>query len=79
MYNSFLTLHTLKKCLKETGTSLAVQWLRLCTPNAGSVGLIPGWGTRSCVLHSMAKQKKFFKGNIVSYHSMILANSFSKC
>ena len=29
------------------GTSLAVQWLRLCAPNAGGPGLIPGRGTRS--------------------------------
>ena len=28
-------------------TSLGVQWLRLHTPNAGSLGLIPGQGTRS--------------------------------
>ncbi|TEA36535.1 hypothetical protein DBR06_SOUSAS15910004, partial [Sousa chinensis] len=27
--------------------SLAVQWLRLCAPNAGDPGLIPGQGTRS--------------------------------
>ena len=30
-----------------TGTSLAVQWLRLRTPNAGGLGPIPGQGTRS--------------------------------
>ena len=30
-----------------SGTSLVVQWLRLCTPNAGNLGLIPGWGTMS--------------------------------
>ena len=30
-------------------TSLAVQWLRLCTPNAGGMGLIPSWGTK--ILH----------------------------
>ena len=29
------------------GTSLMVQWLRLHTPNAGGLGLIPGQGTRS--------------------------------
>ena len=29
------------------GTSLAVQWLRLHAPNAGSPGSIPGQGTRS--------------------------------
>ena len=32
---------------KQTlGTSLAVQWLRLCTPNAGGMGSIPGQGTK---------------------------------
>ena len=31
------------------GTSLVVQWLRLHTPNAGGLGLIPGQGTRSHV------------------------------
>ena len=28
------------------GTSLAVQWLRLCASTAGGMGLIPGWGTK---------------------------------
>ena len=32
------------------GASLVVQRLRLCAPNAGSLGLIPGCGTRSCML-----------------------------
>ena len=32
---------------KKTGTSLVVQWLRLCAPNAGGPGSIPGQGTRS--------------------------------
>ena len=32
----------------DGGTSLVVQWVRLCTPNAGGLGLIPGQGTRSC-------------------------------
>ena len=31
----------------ETGTSLVVQRIRLCAPNAGGPGLIPGQGTRS--------------------------------
>ena len=30
----------------DGGTSLVVQWVRLCTPNAGGRGLIPGWGTK---------------------------------
>ena len=29
------------------GISLVVQWLRLCNPNAGNPGSIPGQGTRS--------------------------------
>ena len=28
------------------GTSLVVQWLRLCTPKAGGLDSIPGQGTR---------------------------------
>ena len=28
------------------GTSLAVQWLGLCAPNAGGTGSIPGRGTK---------------------------------
>ena len=33
--------------LPISGTSLAVQWLSLCTLNAGGLGSIPGQGTRS--------------------------------
>ena len=29
------------------GTSLVAQWLRLCAPNAGSLGSISDQGTRS--------------------------------
>ena len=29
------------------GTSLAVQWLGLCTSTAGGVGSIPGQGTKT--------------------------------
>ena len=32
---------------RRAGTSLPVQWLRLCTPNAGCPGLTPGQGSRS--------------------------------
>ena len=46
----------LKKC---SGTSLAVQWLRLHTSNAEDVGLIPGWGTKiSHAAGVTAKKKK---------------------
>ena len=36
--------------LKTTWTSLVVQWLRICAPNAGDLGSIPGQGTRSHML-----------------------------
>ena len=32
---------------------MAVQWLRLCAPNAGGMGSIPGRGTK--ILHSAAR------------------------
>ena len=32
---------------KIPGTSLVVQWIELCAPNAGGPGSIPGQGTRS--------------------------------
>ena len=37
--------------LKElNGTSLVVQWQRLCTLNVAGLGSIPGWGTRPHML-----------------------------
>ena len=47
--------------LKETGDFLVVQWLKLCAPNSGGTGSIPGWGTRSHMLQlrpCAAKKKK---------------------
>ena len=32
------------------GTTLVVQWLRLCAPSAGGPGSIPGQATRSHML-----------------------------
>ena len=32
-----------------SGTSLVIQWLKLCAPNAGGLSLITGQGTRSCM------------------------------
>ena len=45
-------------CLNHAaGASLAVQWLRLHTPNAGDTGSILGWGTKiphaAALLHEM--------------------------
>ena len=41
----YLFLSTVRK--RPPGTSLVVQWLRLCAPNAGGLGSIPGQGARS--------------------------------
>ena len=38
------------------GTSLAVQWLRLCTSTAGGTGSIPGQGTK--IPHAPRPKKK---------------------
>ena len=45
-----------KKQVKSTsgGISLVVQWIRLCPPNAGGPGLIPGQGTGSH-MHAVTK------------------------
>ena len=40
------------------GTSLVVQWLRLCTPSAGDTGSIPGWGTKILYVVGHKKKKK---------------------
>ena len=42
---------------KTGGTSLVVQWLRLCAPNAGGLGSIPGQGTRSHMQSSHVAMK----------------------
>ena len=38
------------------GTSLAVQWLRLCASSAGGMGSIPGQGTK--IPHATQRGKK---------------------
>ena len=44
------------------GTSLVVQWLRLCTSSAGGTGLIPGWRTKiPRATRGVAKKKKKIK------------------
>ena len=39
------SIQPLVKIFPCLGTSLVVQWLRLCAPNAGGMGSIPGGGT----------------------------------
>ena len=40
----------------HAGTSLAVQWLRLCAPNAESTGSISGRGSK--ILHAARHSQK---------------------
>ena len=51
------------------GTSLAVQWLRLCASTAGGVGSIPGRGTE--ILRALQRGKKKKKGK---YMGMLKAD-----
>ena len=51
----------------RTGTSLVVQWLRLCVSSAGGVGSIPGQGTK--IPHTKVQQKKK-KGNNQTYKTV---------
>ena len=44
------------------GTSLVVQWLRLCASNAKDEGLIPGQGTKiPHAIRSKNRNRYFFK------------------
>ena len=57
----------------NSGTSLVVQWLRLCAPSAKGPGSIPGWGTRSPMLQLRPGKAKFKIIIII----IIIKNEFS--
>ena len=44
----------------QKGDFLAVQWLRLCAPNAEGMGSIPDWGAKTlhATWHGQKKKKK---------------------
>ena len=66
-----------KKCQnqRETGSSLVVQWLRLCTPNAGGMGSIPGTRKISHMpCNTVKKKKKKSEGNSQEFWLKCLAN-----
>ena len=44
--------------LSVSGTSLVVQWLKLCTSTKGSVGSIPGWEIPVCLCQKKKKQNQ---------------------
>ena len=45
----------LRTVMRWPGTSLVVQWLRLCPPHAGGLGSITDQGTRSHVMQQKLK------------------------
>lgn len=49
-----LTIKVLSKAILSA-ISLVLQWSGLLTPNAGGMGLTPSQGTRSQMLHGVAK------------------------
>ena len=54
------------------GTSLVVQWIRLCALNAANLDLIPGQGTRSHVL-----QLKILHATTQTQHTQIINKYFN--
>ena len=40
------------------GTSLVVQWLRLCAYSTGIAGLVSGWGTKTPYVVWPEREKK---------------------
>ena len=57
---------------------VVVQWLRLCAPNAGGLGSIPGQGNRSCMLQvrpaavKLKKKKKEIRWCVRAFNSDIV-------
>ena len=52
--------------VKDTlGTSLVIQWLRLCAFPAGGWRSVPGWGTK--ILHAMLPKKRINQMYLFSY------------
>ena len=50
------------------GTSLVVQWLGPCVSTTGSMGLIPGWGTKIPRATWHSQKYKFLKGHCAQSH-----------
>ena len=69
--------------MKHSGTSLAVQWLRLHTPNAVGTGLIPGRGAKipHATPHGQKKKKerKKHSDTIKCWHGCGETGSLTHC
>ena len=72
-------LPRLLKLKNMPGTSLVVQWLRLCTPSAGASCSTPGQGTRSRIpqLRVRMPELKDPECTIKTQHSHIYSNATS--
>ena len=55
----------------NVGTSLAVQWLRVCTSKAGGTGSSPDGVVRSHMPQSVAKTNKTKELNADKFHNII--------
>ena len=60
----------------KQGTSLVVQWLRFCNPNAGVLGSIPGQGTRSHMPRLRPGAANFFSNETNYYHMTYLFHPY---
>ena len=54
------------------GTTLAIHGLRLCTSNAGAIGMIPGQRTK--MLHAMRYGKKKKKKKLLQIYANNIGN-----
>lgn len=54
--------------MNSLGISLAVQWLRVCTPSTDSLGSIPGWETKALhIAWHGQKRKKLYMSSSKEY------------
>ena len=77
----FRTLAETKYAFSISGTSLAVQWLRLCASNAGGVGSIPVGKLRFRVPRDVAEKKKlsdYFFCCCCHYYCCLLVTAYSE-
>ena len=51
---------------KDTGTSLVIQWPRLCTPSVEGPGSIPGQGTRTYMLRLRVRMPQLRTSDVMN-------------
>lgn len=53
----------------SAGTSLAIQWLRLHSSNAGGMALVPGWGSE--IPHAVGHSQKPVNKQIFKFQAVL--------